>query len=293
MKSLGQPLLGATLLANEAEACEIEAGASETSHTNVRRQSKMNKQIFSIGLFLFTSSFLFNALGDYDTGGGPGGSAVNVQKSGWEYLAFSVLSAAGLLLMTITDLDINTYLRRSRVQLVVFMLLWILAWGYDACKYRPNPLGYVFWLVCLPFTYCFARFEQVASMKEGYPLVTELLVMGFILSCWCLGVFYLSYAHSAEFEGKGLPRWPIWIIGKDLFCASPLSFIVRRACRFELSLGECSDDSSRMDLFSEAQEAAVGHDPILHDQLHLSRLYRPVRRSFPGDGIRLPRLEGD
>ena len=74
-------------------------------------------RIFSSGLLLFLLGWVLNGLTDVH-------ALYNTDLGQVLFLVFGILSVAGLVLMTVADLDINDYLSHNPYRIIVFVLIY-------------------------------------------------------------------------------------------------------------------------------------------------------------------------
>eukprot|EP00935_MAST-01C_sp_MAST-1C-sp1_P001392 g1392.t1 len=131
-------------------------------------------QIFSAGFFLFGFAFVLDGVSDLLTYLPSFASNAKFNVVNWSlFLAFGILSVAGLMIMTIADLDINEYLSRNQIRMNAFVLLCAAA---NMMRSQPLPAKGMNTLPIVPFLVLLCRYEQVVGMRKGYPLFTQLLL---------------------------------------------------------------------------------------------------------------------
>ena len=95
----------------------LEAPLMPSSRPIGNSTRRKEGQIFTAGWFLFAFSWVLDILGEPLENQHPAQAAAL-------FLAFGILSVAGLVLMTLAELDINAYFRRNQIRLNV--VVWAL-----------------------------------------------------------------------------------------------------------------------------------------------------------------------
>jgi hypothetical protein len=142
-------------------------------------------RLVSCGLLTFVSGFVLSAVAVQ--------SELSPIVRGANQLLFGILSVAGLVLMTIADIDINDYLRHNQIRMIVSVLIYSGAMTANAI---PLWFAWPFLLTVCPFLVLLLRYEHVVGMREGYPLFTHLLLASFELDLLANGIFFGTQAHD-------------------------------------------------------------------------------------------------
>jgi hypothetical protein len=131
------------------------------------RACRLEGRTFSCGLLLFGFSWILDGVskGIYALSHKPSvDDAVYVALSGAVYIAFGILSVAGLVLMTVADLDANEYLSRNQIRMKIFVV------AFAAANIIRSTLNTTFYpselLPVLPFLVLLFRYDQVVGMQK-------------------------------------------------------------------------------------------------------------------------------
>jgi hypothetical protein len=135
---------------------------------SVPGNARAEGRIFTCGLFLFAFAFVLNAVSNQIQS--------NQIDEAVVFLVFGALSVAGLVLITIADLDINDYLRHNQLRMIAFVLIFTVSIATEACKPDTAQL----WLMNCPFLVLLLRYKHVVEMRQGYPLFTQLLLASLV-----------------------------------------------------------------------------------------------------------------
>jgi hypothetical protein len=160
-----------------------------------KTKNLLESRLWSVGAVTFVLGLLFNGV---NTTGLQTAVAGRVPHG---TIIYGVLQVTGLLTMTIADLDVNMYLRKSNTPLAVFLAIsWCASYALLAtpitcedskCRSYSVKFNIAYltnWLALLPMLYLFLRWTPVISLRAGFPRFTDLF----------------SYALAMQFSANAL-----------------------------------------------------------------------------------------
>jgi hypothetical protein len=140
-------------------------------------------------------------------------------STGWSQLLFGIFQVAGLICMTLSDVDVNEFLRENPTRAKLFALFWL---ATDACWVAWGSPWYAGCFV--PVIYFFARSDKVLRMQKAFPKFSLLFTIRIMLNQ--LGnaglVFSLSVHTGGNIHG---PLWPLALCS-TLFFVSFLAMLI-------------------------------------------------------------------
>jgi hypothetical protein len=121
-------------------------------YRGARVDTGFNEALFQVGLFTFLFSYIvvnvfLRTLGD---------------RSGWSLLVFALLQTAGMITISMADVDINQFLEHNRHQAYAFAAVWIANGALNAVT---GQLYYV--IDVAPVLYLLVRSNNVLGMHDG------------------------------------------------------------------------------------------------------------------------------
>jgi hypothetical protein len=206
--------------AGRATIADLDTPLMAAKRAPLKNQEELT---LSIGMLLFTLGFVLYGTGTYVTQD----TAGNEMDNAWLFLLYGVLQTSGLIVMTQADLDTNRYLRKNKGRMVFFVLLWVLSWGTVAIT-PPMKDSAEYWLANLPWLYFILRFKQIADMQSGFPVFTELFVLGLTILLICTGVDDFLTAHWREGQDEESLRSSAWIwrIVASYYCLATIMMLL-------------------------------------------------------------------
>jgi hypothetical protein len=170
---------------------------------------KMKDQgkIFSLGFTLFIGAFnvaLYGLIVD------PSQENTKLDPRYFTNLLFAVMQTAGLVCITLPDVDVNHYLKRNKIRLALILIVWFIFYVVMVLYVLvvSHQLVTILYVVeVLPFTYTFLNFRSIVEMRTDYPKITEVMVAVLVLDQVGEAGAWLGIAHVLHAD-LGLPMWP-------------------------------------------------------------------------------------
>ncbi len=96
-------------------------------------------------------------------------------------LLYGMGSVIGIILLTIADVDINQFLRRHQIRLIIFVAIWAASLVVIAYAGAAQVQWYAY-LPLLPWILLAVRYKSVVEMEPGSPLFTDLFICVLVLN---------------------------------------------------------------------------------------------------------------
>jgi hypothetical protein len=200
MKGLVLPLLA------HDEGAQFQEGAqfTDAAFEPVVRSATRGGLYLRIGMMLFAASFMFDGFAEI-------AGADHPNTYGWLFLLYGIFSTAGLLIMTLADVEANVYLKYNKLPLMLFVVIWLTA--YFVISLEKGELMYIYFVPNLPFLYLCVRWNQVTDMHKDYPKFTELAVMSLVFELLADGIYNIGTAHTRVGAGAYIVFGSLFLVG--------------------------------------------------------------------------------
>jgi hypothetical protein len=153
--------------------------------------------VFCVGLGIFILGYICHLWGDH------------LPQYDYDevimYMFYGLCQTAGLVIMTLADLDVNTYLARKPHRVLAFVAL-LVAYTTTLATTDPQPVSEVYWIQMLPLAYLMLRFDAVRTMSANLKF-TEVFVAFLILSVVSSFCFEALEIPHADLR----PTWPFYM----------------------------------------------------------------------------------
>jgi hypothetical protein len=150
---------------------------------------------------------------------------------GWMILAEALLQTVGAILIAASDIDLDLFVKRHQIYVLVFALAWIsLNEGLVAMVPPIQAMNQAIWLSTVPFAYLLLHFKSVLEMRsENYPRFADLFA--YSLSFDIMGAGLMHFIHANSSGTKSQLRWPENLNGCiHFFSGLFLLFFYRHRC---------------------------------------------------------------